>query len=1794
MRPLRKDGAHGAHGADGARELPAIMPTHRLRSKTELRDVYPRMGGVYPRLPALKLPLLPNQSNEDLLSKTGPMPSKAAPSKAAKRSWTPGRGGRSWKLPEAQMTAREPRETRAIPGVPEFITSITFGVEVSPRARSESPGGRGSTTSLRGLRPLRGRSTSASRHHSRGRSLQSGSPEGSPSPRHQFLRKGAGLVSQQLVAQQNRQRFGRPSIQVEVEEEEPAVTRPPLPFVSDLISPQAQAVVEVRRNSLRRPSIQPLDINLTLIEDASVSLGLQRTSTTSKEIPNLTREISALEVPSSTTSAAEDEEVNVQVFVKEPERRGMNAGQLEAFFDAFCGDVIYEELEEPPKPLCLPTTLCQLCVHANRKDEKVRDRSKRPRETNLYAVTELIIIPKTKAKGVSYSELVNPGGLQVDYFISHHWAEDFGEFVQSVLRHAIIAAVELGQNVKWKDVVYWCCAFANNQHQIELGETLQKSPFYLALNSPNCKGTVMNLNQAATALDRIWCIYEVYLTHSLEKPFTLNFRLGPLVGVVQETKEKDSWVFHIFKMLQHIDVSQADATNPDDYKKIMGEIENFKSREGTGPKALNRIVKAMLGSQAIFTLARRGDLGAVKRALELDADPNIPDTLGIRPLTYAAGNDFDEVCLTLIAGSADVRAQVGAKEVLGMFSANRTERRRCIDAVRIIDEEQTEGVHSAAISKALLQHTTSRAQDLTSALDADNAELRLEVVRELRLLLHALVDHSSKLQQGAGDKAGEDERLAIGQHSRSLAPYLADPDARVRLAVVEAVTSIGNFDLHTLKVPKRIIQEANMDNLQKLVVEDAQQNVVHYAAMQSCPNALYMLATGVDWALDPKALRAKDAEGRNVAHLAVSQKHIECLAMMVGEQKLPRSALVEQDFSGRTPVHYCALNGDAGTLRAFVDLANISSAELCIPDHWGSWPQHVAAAGGFSRFLGVLVNDCALPPHLLASKDGDGRTVAHLAAARGDNDVSLLRYLVETCLMPVKVLEMTDNWHRTPAHDAAVADAPEMLGLLQEYGAPLHLPMGPAEPQIGAVAIVNQSSEVVAYLGDSYRMGRVHYVDRHQRMRFEYDKGTKDQEAVDPDRCELAPTPLVLAEKLKRKKAYEFLSNAWAPIASVSGISKEDLMDQARRGALPAGVLVAKGAVSAVEKFLEKGHLSTADLSKRDAMGCSCLHRAARTGVPEAVCTIVKLGHFEEEDFVAVDTDGWSVLHHAASAGSGPCVEVLLQLCHLPQEALALPDSWGRSPAHIAAEADAIEVIQVLAKHQAPMHLTMGRPVLQDGTITLVQPREMYGMTTGKSKGNVSDFSCSRTAGAMTHVKSLGASSQVEGDDSEDEEFFTLGRVTRVFGDDQVTIKHKSGFREGCVELERCTFSPTPIVLADRRGKFGAVQALLEVAWQPFMEAVSVAASAVGADPDLWDWEEALKGARPMGALLMVKSEAHAVLLKELMASQVITSEELLIQDMRGRTCMHRAAASGQADALLAVKELSGATHEDVETTDIQGRNVLHHAVLSDDAETVRLAAKIIPRPPEELAMGDSWHMTPVHLAASINGLDAIKVLMELGVPMDRHLGPMKLEDGSVVLVQPKPRLTANDSMTSMNNTNVTINPEEDAPLPWQLAMVRGVAGSDVTVKFPGGKEQKVPIERCEAAPTPQVLAEKMLKQDVAAKLRDMLNLSGKKKLGATGGKFVQAAGVVSLMRPSRVVADKDKAEVPKLARQASNPPAAPKNVNLKRKTTDSRRTADSGSSVAANGRRKFRSAAMKVLANVRMGGHSSSEKTST
>ena len=63
---------------------------------------------------------------------------------------------------------------------------------------------------------------------------------------------------------------------------------------------------------------------------------------------------------------------------------------------------------------------------------------------------------------------------------------------------------------------YWVCAHANNQH--ELGAEITSDPsqtsFYRALMLS--KGTVSVLDASAICYDRIWCVYELFV--SLQRP----------------------------------------------------------------------------------------------------------------------------------------------------------------------------------------------------------------------------------------------------------------------------------------------------------------------------------------------------------------------------------------------------------------------------------------------------------------------------------------------------------------------------------------------------------------------------------------------------------------------------------------------------------------------------------------------------------------------------------------------------------------------------------------------------------------------------------------------------------------------------------------------------------------------------------------------------------------------------------------------------------------------------------------------------------------------------------------------------------------------------------------------------------------------------------------------------------------------------------------------------------------------------------------------------------------------------
>jgi hypothetical protein len=281
-----------------------------------------------------------------------------------------------------------------------------------------------------------------------------------------------------------------------------------------------------------------------------------------------------------------------------------------------------------------------MCIDENKKERqhRINPANKHAYDTNLYAVTDFFIKPLTKSCRLSYAQMLNPKGLAVLYFISHHWGEDFAEFVQSILRHAMVQSPLL--KLSYKDIVYWCCAFANNQHDVkaDMGTSLQDSSFYRVLESPGCKGTVMNLNQMATALQRIWCIYETHLTHKFKKTFVINTRHGPLSEDAGRSDERDLWVCHMQSLLQNIDVAHAEATEVADQRKILKEIAQNNTEHESGTDALNRTVRRLMAGQAIFTLARKGDAQGVDSALKLDIDPNQADVLGVRPLTYAVGS----------------------------------------------------------------------------------------------------------------------------------------------------------------------------------------------------------------------------------------------------------------------------------------------------------------------------------------------------------------------------------------------------------------------------------------------------------------------------------------------------------------------------------------------------------------------------------------------------------------------------------------------------------------------------------------------------------------------------------------------------------------------------------------------------------------------------------------------------------------------------------------------------------------------------------------------------------------------------------------------------------------------------------------------------------------------------------------------------------------------------------------------------------------------------------------------------
>ena len=238
----------------------------------------------------------------------------------------------------------------------------------------------------------------------------------------------------------------------------------------------------------------------------------------------------------------------------------------------------------------------------------------------MYYAYSNIVKPLTKPFQLSFVELV--GSRKIQWFASHYWGMPLRHFSDAIRKHAQCFERD------WRDSAYWICTFSNSQWHVkeELGNgQWENSSFYLALKSPECKGTTMIIDELVLPLQRIWCLFEVYQTISLPRsdPFH-GLLLCTSTGVLQQGKAGTDVAVAVAKTVAVLDTRGAQATSEEDRLMIHDLIEKMP---GTQIALLETI--ATVGERHIsanFLILKR------LNSIDCSVTSNYPDHLFSRRL----------------------------------------------------------------------------------------------------------------------------------------------------------------------------------------------------------------------------------------------------------------------------------------------------------------------------------------------------------------------------------------------------------------------------------------------------------------------------------------------------------------------------------------------------------------------------------------------------------------------------------------------------------------------------------------------------------------------------------------------------------------------------------------------------------------------------------------------------------------------------------------------------------------------------------------------------------------------------------------------------------------------------------------------------------------------------------------------------------------------------------------------------------------------------------------------------------
>jgi len=224
--------------------------------------------------------------------------------------------------------------------------------------------------------------------------------------------------------------------------------------------------------------------------------------------------------------------------------------------------------------------------------------------------------------------------------------------------------------------------------------------------------------------------------------------------------------------------------------------------------------------------------------------------------------------------------------------------------------------------------------------------------------------------------------------------------------------------------------------------------------------------------------------------------------------------------------------------------------------------------------------------------------------------------------------------------------------------------------------------------------------------------------------------------------------------------------------------------------------------------------------------------------------------------------------------------------------------------------------------------------------------------------------------------------------------------------------------------------------------------------------DQALQGAHPVGVAL---THGQFEVLRQMSREGKLAPGDLEHADARGHTPLHRAAASGRAEAIRCIMELTNLRRDMVVAKDIDDRNLFHHAAISGGgAQCIKEVTTVVSTHgyehdcAEMLDHLDRWKWSPLHLAIDQEDPKCVIALIEAGATIRLPMGSQRMTDEAIALV-PLP------------------TPSEVDGRSWVIARCSlPVAGEVVFTTKAGEKFVNIDTDNCVFGPTPLDLAKRI------------------------------------------------------------------------------------------------------------------------